>query len=110
MYCFEIEWPCHYRRYIDALLLDFIIIIQRTLKAITQLTPMVGGEGNGLGTELITLKFGIFEGVTSNTDAAQLAEIFEAAKCPTKVNNACDFFFLVKEMPFVVIIIDCIVS
>ena len=71
---------------------------------------MVGGEGNGLGTELsfglttdstsncLTLKFGIFEGVTSNTDAAQLAEIFAAAKCPTKVNNACDF------------IIYCIVS
>jgi hypothetical protein len=26
-----------------------------------------------------------FEGVTSNTDAAQLAETFAEAKCPTKV-------------------------
>lgn len=27
----------------------------------------------------------LFEGVTSNTDAAHLAEFFAEAKCPTKV-------------------------
>lgn len=39
----------------------------------------------------------LFEGVTSNTDAAQLAETFAESKCTTKVLPICTFEIVKTE-------------
>jgi hypothetical protein len=63
----------------QALKLDALVIIGGMLHFINQLRFQY--------TALFSTSIFNFEGVTSNTDAAQLAETFAKAKCPTKVDG-----------------------
>lgn len=72
---FEVGWPCHYWRFADFstfYLCDVIIMSEFYISNNASLV--------------------LFTGVTSNTDAAQLAETFAEAKCQTKVLYPCDIF------------------
>lgn len=93
---FEIGWPCHYRRYFGVIVLIFFFQPYSAISKFCSHQWVVGGNEQNLSFGLftisppnsLTLKFGIYEGVTSNTDAAHLAEVFSEAKCSTKVDSA----------------------